>query len=192
MNTLVYTLRDDDQPVNQGPRGGGVYISQSQDGNFVAIHTPNIPRNLGVEMSQYTFAEVFGRVPVRGMDIRADVFIRLCRLGGLVVYFEDTGFPVDVPTPQLPNETRVILRTSCPGNVNPNATGYCLRIHPDGNFRLYTAPLSGISGGLGIDYDRFESMFGSEPRDYFANEVLRIATLGRLALRITTKVAQDD
>lgn len=189
MNPLIYTLRTSQEPVHgfaQGPVDGGVFITQTLDGNFVASHTKTTLRT-GVYLNQWRFASIFGRVPYRGLPLRADIFIRLCTLGGLDVVFHDTQNDVlGSPSPGS------LIRTEDP-DAPAQTPGYALRRHPDGNFRVISATLGFLgTDGIGVSYDRFESMFGNEPRDYFANDALRVAALGGLKLTIAEGSSKDE
>lgn len=187
--STIYTLRDcTTEGFTQGPMNGGTVIGQTQDGNFFAAHVQG--HILGrQELSQKRFAEIFGRVPVRGLSLRADVFVRLCRLGGLNVFLFDTTNEEDGP---IPEESDVLLRTEDP-NADPKAPSYALVLQPDGNIQLVSSTVAALQGGQGIDYDRFESMFGFEPREnYFCNEVLRIAGLGGLRLAAYAAPEEGD
>ncbi len=179
--TVIYTLGGHGPEWQQGARDGGVFVNATQDGNFVLQHALTA-LNTGLKLTQERFGKIFGRVPMRGLKMRADVFLRLCRLGGLSLVLadekvEDQLFP--------PGPEDVFLFTTQEGISSADKV-HALQYQPDGNFRLTSEFTHGeVTAGRGIPFDRFEAMFGLEPRDFFANEVLRISGLVGIHVEVT-------
>jgi hypothetical protein len=181
MRTVIYTLGTHDKfYFRQGAPDGGVYVDATKDGNFSLFHAMTALK-MGLELPQERFGKIFGRVPLRGLKMRADVFLRLCVLGGL-----KPGFLHSEPeTLTLPGPERVFLFT-CEEGIKPTDPVFALQYQPDGNFRLTNDFIyKDITGGVGVSFDRFECAFGLEPRDFFANEVLRIAGLVGIHVGVT-------
>jgi hypothetical protein len=181
-HTVIYTLgkkRSSNEFV-QGSYDGGVYVDSTQDGNFSLFHAMTSLK-MGLELPQERFGKIFGRVPVRGLKMRADVFLRLCVLGGL----KPGLLHSDPKVLTLPGEEKVYLFT-CEEGISPTDPVFALQYQPDGNLRLTNEfRYQDITGGVGVSFDQFEGMFGLEPRDFFANEVLRIAGLVGIHIGVT-------
>lgn len=178
---LIYTRRQPEKDDwAQGPKEGGICVHANPDGNFALVQSGSLPRH-GLELDQDTFGRVFGRVPPRGLTIRADVFLRLCTLGGL-----KTGLTKDGQN-HWPGPDDIWLFTH-EEIMPPLAPIKAIQYQPDGNFCL-TADFTFKTDvcGFGLSFENFERAFGLEPRNYFANEVLRIA--GLLGMRLVVEEA---
>lgn len=174
--------------IIDAPQG---HVFHNRDGNFSVrkgtakkVTTPP-PEKSTLWLDRQQFARIFGRIPANGVNLRADVFIRLCRLANVVLFFEGGSEDRDVllnaynGTPKIP-----ILQTF---GENP---GHGIFLNDEGNFNLQPFPSVETpvdTWTLFIDSERFECMFGRDSRDFFANEVLRISKLAGHKLRAISK-----
>jgi hypothetical protein len=168
---------------SQGPLHGGVYVYSTTDGNFSIAHTAGSVLKPRVLLSQDRFARIFGRVPARGLPLRADVLIRMCRLGDVL--------PKIVGSDGSSLAGDILIKTHDAAAADSDQ-GYCLTFTPDSNLRLETTSVAELRAnpeGYPLDYDAFEATFGFEVRLFFANEVLRLLRLRDLELEFEdTKV----
>lgn len=169
----------DQLPILSGVQGAAY---QNRDGNFHirrdVIPAPGVP-----SLSRAEFARIFGRLPPKGVNLRADLFFRLVRLGGLEVGFGPIG------DPSFPDKRKGPLFRTYDSEKNQNDEAYGVFLNDEGNFNLQPIPHGGPAVGLGLclSYDEFEKIFGFDSRDYFANEVVRIATLAGYEVQIRRK-----
>lgn len=165
------------------------YVSQSNNGNFQVFRSDKKKGSLegDVILNRSEFAKIFGRIPSTGVSLRADVFIRLCRMSNIILYFFDPeqGKPFVGEITEYSTTSPMIQAV----NVEDDdfTPSYGLFLNDEGNFNLL--PVSKMPKPspitLPININKFESMFGLDIRDYFANEAIRIATLAGVPIRAT-------
>jgi len=162
-------------------------VFQGRDGNF-RVRRKNGHKGGGyLDLNRSEFARLFGRIPPNGVVLRADVFIRILRLAGYIFLFETADSPAsasdrtdttgEIPFAYCPN-TPIIRTFNLNSGPHDRATG--LFLNDEGNFNVTPVvhgTLGQTSWSLYIPEDKFERMFGLDTRDYFANEVIRIASL---------------
>jgi hypothetical protein len=182
------------------------YVVQERDGNFAVRRScPQYYGNKGVDpciqanvvLSRQEFARIFGRIPPSGINMRSDVFIRFCRLAGIVLYFEGGPFPNDhKPEDRNPSVSAYDIRTPMIRTYDQDAGEFDkalgLFLNDEGNFLVTPMEHDGPvpnAWPLLVPEDDFESMFGTDTRDYFANEVIRISKLAGISLRAFKKEA---
>ncbi len=155
------------------------HVRRNTDGNFSAVRcreqiTSQVP------VSRQDFARMFGRIPRGGLNIRADLFIRLIRLAGFSVGVSKTE-AVHAEWPR--SKTSPIIQSHDPG-TSFSDPGFGLFISDDGNFNVKPFPNGDEPECYSLRPDQFSRAFGEAPRDYLSNEVIRILDLCGLILRI--------
>lgn len=160
---------------------GSVYCLNN--GNF-SVSRSMINDGLALPLQSETFLRVFGRPPVSAFSLRADAFFRLCRLAGLVIHFDAKEKP---PRPVFEGSYKPsvpMVKATVP-NQDEHFPSLGLFLNDEGNFNILPSNNKVEFGWtLPVDICDFESMFGSSPRDYFANDVVRVTTLAGLKISI--------
>jgi hypothetical protein len=167
------------------------FLIQGRDGNFVVNRTQRGREyDSFVDLSRQGFARIFGRIPNGGIGLRADVFIRLCRLAEIILYFypnkknEEERLGIDGA-----DDPKVAMIRTYEISADRFSKAMGLFLNDEGNFNVQPIEHGAEvpSWTLKIGTEEFESMFGLDSRDYFANEVIRISTLAGLGLGATTR-----
>lgn len=160
---------------------GTVYLKD--DGNFLINRESTSSKVL--RLTKQRFAQIFGRLPRADVFVRADNLIRLCRLAGMVFHFSDPSF-TEARNPKDGSYQGPMLR-GFDKDEDEFAKAPCLYLNDEGNFNLTVIENdhpSYLGWACVIPTSKFDSMFGSEPRDYFSSEVLRVIRLAGLEVSL--------